>query len=334
MEKRAGQSKLKKLKFIFMAKIIVTGGAGFIGSHIVDELIARGHRVVVIDNLSTGKKENINSKVKFYKVDIRDKKIAEIFKKEKPNFVFHYAAQIDTRTSVRDPVFDAEVNILGTINILQNASKTKVKKIIFAATGGALSSGETVLPTPEDKIALPISPYGAAKISAEMYLHYFWKSYGLPYIALRMANVYGPRQSPHGEAGVIAIFTDKMLGGKQPIIFGSGRQTRDYIYVGDVIKANMLAFKSKKVGSYNVGTRKETSVLEIFKKLKKITGSNVPKIHGSPVGQKNKVTTVVEGEQMRSVLNCSKIKRELGWKPKINLDKGLEMTVKWFRKNR
>lgn len=315
-----------------MAKIIVTGGAGFIGSHIVDAFVARSHRVVVIDNLFSGKKENINPKAKFYKMDIRDKKIADIFKKEKPEAIFHYAAQIDARASARDPMFDAEVNVLGSINILQNAANAGVKKIIFASSGGSLSSEETVLPTPENKTALPVSPYGAAKFSVEMYLHYFWRNYGMKYIALRLANVYGPRQSPHGEAGVIAIFTNRMLHGEQPIIFGSGKQTRDYVYVGDVVRANLLALKSKKIGSFNVGTGQETSVLKIFKILRKLTDSRVPEIFGAPIGQ-GKVAGEVAGEQMRSVLDNSKIRRELGWKPSINLDKGLEMTVKWFRKN-
>jgi len=315
-----------------MAKIIVTGGAGFIGSHVVDALVARGHRVAVIDNLFSGKKENINPKAKFYKMDIRDKKIADIFKKEKPEVVFHYAAQIDARASARDPMFDAEVNVLGSINILQNAANIGVKKIIFSSSGGSLSSEETVLPTPEHKIALPVSPYGAAKFSVEMYLHYFWRNYGMKYIALRLANVYGPRQSPHGEAGVIAIFTNKMLHGEQPIIFGSGKQTRDYVYVGDVVRANLLALKTKKIGSFNVGTGQETSVLKIFKILRKLTDSRAPEIFGAPIGQ-GKVAGEVAGEQMRSVLDNSKIRRELGWKPSVNLDKGLEMTVKWFRKN-
>lgn len=312
-------------------KVIVTGGAGFIGSNIADALISRGHKVVIIDNLSSGKKENLNPKAKFYKVDIRSKKMEEIFKKEKPDAVFHYAAQIDIRRSVRDPMFDADVNILGSLNIFQNAAKNKVKKIIFASSGGSLSSEATVLPTPENKIALPVSPYGAAKISCEMYLHYFWKMSGLEYTALRMANVYGPRQSPHGEAGVIAIFTDKMLRGEQPVIFGSGRQTRDYVYIDDVVAANMLALKTKKTGSYNVGTGKETDVIYIFKKLKQLTGSTVREVHGSPIGQNNKSTALAPGEQKRSCLNTGKIKRELGWQPAVKLDDGLRKTVWWFK---
>ncbi len=315
-------------------KILVTGGAGFIGSNIVDALVAEGHRVVVIDNLSRGKKVNLNPKAKFYKLDIRNRKISEIFKKEKPQVVFHYAAQIDTRTSVRDPMFDAGVNVLGTINILQNAAAVKVKKIIFASSGGAISSEETVLPTPENKFALPVSPYGAAKISAEMYLHYFWKMYGIPYVALRMANVYGPRQNPHGEAGVIAIFINKMFSGEQPVIFGSGRQTRDYVYIGDVVRANLLALKSKKVGSYNVGTGKETDVIYLFKKLKQLTGAAAREIHGSPIGQKNKATALAPGEQKRSSLDAGKISRELGWRPGVKLDDGLGKTVDWFRLRR
>ncbi len=317
-----------------MAKIIVTGGAGFIGSHIVDALVRRGHRVVVIDNLSAGKKENVNPKAKFYKADIRDKKVTEIFKREKPWAVFHYAAQIDARASARDPMFDAEINVLGSINIMQNAAKAGTKKIIFASSGGSFSSEATVLPTPEDQISLPVSPYGAAKISAEMYLNYFLKTYGMKYVALRMANVYGPRQSPKGEAGVVAIFTGKMLRNEQPLIFGSGRQTRDYVFVEDAVGAAMLALKSNKVGSYNVGTGKETSTLEIFRKLKQLTGAKVGEVHGAPPGQEKKGSAVAAGEQMRSVLDCSKISRELGWKPAVTLDNGLGKTVEWFKTNR
>jgi UDP-glucose 4-epimerase len=316
-----------------MSKIIVTGGAGFIGSNIVDALISRGHKVVVIDNLSTGEKDNINPKAKFYKIDIRDKKISDIFKKEKPQAVFHYAAQIDARASARDPMFDAEINVLGSINVLESAAKSGVKKIVFASSGGSLSSEETVLPTPEDKISLPVSPYGAAKFSIEMYLNCFWKTYGMKYVALRMANVYGPRQSSHGEAGVVAIFTGKMLRGEQPMIFGSGRQTRDYIYVGDVVRANLLALKSNKVGSYNVGTGKETTVLSLFRKIKQLTGAKVREVRGLPTNQATKVAVLMPGEQQRSVLSFKKIQRELGWKPIVALDLGLKKTVEWFRKN-
>ena len=313
-------------------KILVTGGAGFIGSNIVDALITRGHRVVVLDNLSTGKKENINPKAKFYKIDIRDKKIAGIFKKEKPQAVFHYAAQIDARASARDPMFDAEINVLGSINVLQAAARAGAKKIIFASSGGSLSSEETVLPTPENKISLPVSPYGAAKFSVEMYLHCFWKTYGMKYVALRMANVYGPRQSSHGEAGVVAIFTGKMLRGEQPIIFGDGKQTRDYVYVGDVVRANLLALKSNKVGSYNVGTAKETTVLSLFRKIKKLTGAKVREVHGLPANQEKKAAVAMPGEQKRSVLSFKKIYRELGWKPTVGLDQGLRKTMEWFKK--
>jgi len=316
-----------------MSKIIVTGGAGFIGSHIVDALVARGHRVVVLDNLSTGRKGNLNPKAKFYKVDIRDKKISDIFKKEKPQAVFHYAAQIDARASARDPMFDAEINVLGSLNILQNAAKAGTKKIIFASSGGNLSSEETVLPTPENKISLPASPYGAAKFSVEMYLHFFWKTYGMKYVALRLANVYGPRQSPHGEAGVVAIFINKMLRGKEPTIFGDGKQTRDYVYVGDVVRANLLAFQSNKIGSYNVGTGKETNTLQVFRKLKKLTGAKVKEVHGAPPGQEKKNAAAVAGEQTRSALDYSKIRREFGWKPGADLDIGLSKTVEWFRKH-
>lgn len=305
-----------------MAKILVTGGAGFIGSHIVDELIRRGHRVFVVDNLSNGKKENLNPKARFYKIDIREKKLENIFKKEKPEFICHQAAHINLRASVRDPIFDAENNIIGSLNVLQNCVKYKVKKIVFASTGGALYGEAKVIPTPENYPITPISPYGVAKFSVEQYLHYYFKSFGLPYIALRYANVYGPRQDAHGEAGVVAIFTKKMLNGQQPIIFGNGRQTRDYVFVDDVVRANLLALQNRRVGSYNVSTGIETNVNQIFKKLVKITGAKIKEFHGP----------TMLGEQRRSCLSFAKIRRELGWKPTVVLDNGLSETVEWFRK--
>lgn len=302
-------------------KILVTGGAGFIGSHIVDALIAHSYCVCIIDNLSTGKKKNLNPKAKFYKIDIRDKKLESIFKKEKPDFVCHEAAHIDLRASVRDPIFDAHNNIIGSLNVLQNCVKYKIKKIIFASTGGALYGDAKIIPTSETYPASPVSPYGVAKLSVEYYLHYYFKMFGLPYVALRYANVYGPRQDAHHEAGVVAIFTERMLSGRQPIIFGTGKQTRDYVFVSDVVMANILALRSKKIGFYNVGTGVETSVNQLFRKLAKITGAKVKEVH----------SLAAPGEQKRSCLSFAKIHHELGWKPTVSLDEGLQKTVEWFK---
>jgi len=310
--------------------VLVTGGAGFIGSHLVDRLIKEGYRVVVIDNLSTGKKENLNPKAKFYKLDIQDKKIKEIFKKEKPTIIFHFAAQINVRKSVEDPVLDAKVNILGSLNIIQNFVNEnrgldfqKFKKFIFASTGGAIYGDAKVIPTPENYQENPVSPYGIAKLAVEKYLYYYWKVYKLKFISLRLANVYGPRQNSKGEAGVIAIFCDKMLSGNQPIINGSGKQTRDFVYVNDVVEAAILGLKKNKVGIYNIGTAKETNINLIFRKLKKITNSNCKEKHAPPL----------KGEQKRSCLDYSKVQKELGWQPKFTLEKGLKKTVDWFFKN-
>lgn len=305
-------------------KILVTGGAGFIGSHIVDLLISEGLHVVVIDNLSTGKKENLNPKVKFYKVDIRDrKKINEIFTSEKFDFVSHQAAHASVRESVEDPLYDAEVNILGSINILQACLKNKVKKIVFASTGGALYGDAKILPTPEDYPAQPCSPYGVAKLSVENYLHYYKKIQNLNYITLRYANVYGPRQDPFGEAGVVAIFSQKLISGNQPIINGDGKQTRDFVYVEDVAQANLLALKSDiSEGAFNVGTGKETSINDLFKLMVKISKRKVKEVHGPER----------LGEQRTSALDFSKIKEKLGWQPKIELKEGLKKTLAWFAK--
>ena len=310
-------------------KFLVTGGAGFIGSHLVDRLIKGGHKVVVIDNLSTGKKENLNKKARFYKADICDKEISQIFKKEKPEVIFHYAAQIDVRKSVEDPIEDAKINILGFLNIIQNfisisqpnQHKSVFKKFIFASTGGAIYGEAKVIPTPEIYLEYPLSPYGIEKLAIDKYLNYYHKVFGLPYVSLRLANVYGPRQNSKGEAGVIAIFCDKMLSGKQPIINGVGKQTRDFVFVDDVVEANILALKKNKIGTFNIGTAKETDVNTIFKKLKELTGSKCKEIHGP----------ALLGEQKRSCLNFLKAKKELGWKPKYSLDKGLNKTMEWFR---
>ena len=302
-------------------KILITGGAGFIGSHLVDRLIKGGHQVVVIDNLSTGKKENLNKKAKFYKVDIQSPKISQIFKKEKPEVVFHLAAQIDVGKSVENPIEDAKINILGSLNILESCQKSKVKKIIFASTGGAIYGEAKIISTPEDYPANPLSPYGIEKLTIEKYLDYYWKVFKIPYISLRLANVYGPRQNSKGEAGVIAIFCDKMLCGKQPIIYGLGCQTRDFVFVDDVAEANILAMESKKIGIFNIGTEKETDINTIFEKIKKLIGVKCKKIHAP----------AKSGEQKRSCLDYTKAKKELSWQPKYSLENGLRETINYFK---
>jgi len=320
-------------------RILVTGGAGFIGSHLVDRLIKEGHRVIIIDNLSTGKKENINPAffkkngadfgAKFYQMDICSFKISDVFKKEKPQVVFHCAAQINVRKSVENPIEDAKINILGSLNIIQSFVRTNLRsnrqkfaKIIFTSTGGAIYGDTNVIPTPESFPELPISPYGVAKLSVEKYLNYYFKVFGLPYISLRLANVYGPRQDSEGEAGVVAIFCEKMIKGKQPVIFGSGRQTRDFVYVKDVVEAHILALKKKRVGIYNIGTGKETNINKIFDLIKKYTAAQYKKEYHSPR----------KGEQKRSCLDYSKAKKELDWEPKYDLDGGIRETVEWFKK--
>lgn len=305
-------------------KIIVTGGAGFIGSHLVDRLIKEKHNVVIIDNLSTGKKENINKKAKFYKLTIESPKLKEVFNKVKPDIVFHLAAQINVRDSVANPINDAKINILGSLNLLENCKKFGIEKIIFASTGGAIYGDADIIPTPEDYKETPVSPYGVAKLSVEKYLYYYWKVKKLKFVSLRLANVYGPRQNSKGEAGVVAIFCDKMLSDKQPIINGNGRQTRDFVYVDDVVEAFYFSFKkTEKVGIYNIGTAKETDINTIFQELKKLTGAKCKKIHGPSL----------EGEQKRSCLDFNKAKKELGWKPKYSLKEGLKETVEWFGSN-
>jgi len=299
--------------------ILVTGGAGFIGSHLVDRLIKEGQKVVVIDNLSTGKKENLNSKAKFYKIDIRDSKISQIFKKEKPEIVFHYAAQIKVRKSMENSKEDTKINILGSLNLLENCRKFRVKKFIFASTG-AIYGEAKIIPTPEDYFEKPLSPYGISKLVIEKYLNYYYQVFGLPFVSLRMANVYGPRQNSKGEAGVVAIFCDRMLSGKQPIINGDGKQTRDFIYVDDVIEANTSALKKNKIGIFNIGTAKETDINRIFRKIKELTASECKEIHGP----------TQLGEQKRSCLDYSKARKELNWQPKYDLERGLKKTVEWF----
>jgi len=301
-------------------KCLITGGAGFIGSNLVDRLIKDRHKITIIDNLSTGKKENLNKEANFYKIDICDSKISQIFKEEKPEIVFHLAAQIDVRKSVENPVEDSKINILGSLNILENCQKFGVKKVIFASSGGALYGEAKIIPTSESYPANPLSPYGVAKFSIEKYLNYYYAVFGLPFISLRLANVYGPRQNSKGEAGVIAIFCDKIFSKNKLVINGTGKQTRDFVFVGDVIEANILAMQSKKIGIFNIGTAKETDINSIFKQLKIITGSKCKEIHGPKQ----------LGEQQRSCIDSKKAKKMLNWQPKVSFIQGLKKTIQWY----
>lgn len=305
-----------------MSKIMVTGGAGFIGSHIVDRYINEGNEVIVIDDLSTGKKENINPQARFHLIDIRDKGMEAIFEKERPEIVNHHAAQMDVRRSTENPAFDADVNIIGTINLLENSVKYGVKRFIFASSGGAIYGEQKDFPAGEEHHQFPLSPYGVSKLSGEKYIHYYNKNFGLRYISLRYSNVYGPRQNPEGEAGVVAIFIGRLLKGKEPVINGDGEQTRDYVYVDDVVEANISATRSETEGQFNIGTGIETSVNKILSNLIDITKVDIKGIHGPPK----------KGEQRISVLDCSKAIKSLGWKPKVTLEEGLRRTVLYFRR--
>lgn len=302
---------------------LVTGGAGFIGSHLVDKLVSKGHKVVVIDNLSTGSRKNLNSKAVFYKLDIQSSKVAEIFKKEKPQTLFHFAAQVNVRKSVDDPVEDAKINILGSLNLLENCRKYGIEKVVFASTGGAIYGDADVVPTPENYLAQPISPYGVAKLTVENYLHYYYMVHRIPYIALRFANVYGPRQDPLGEAGVVAIFISRLLSGKPLTIYGNGKQTRDFVFVGDVAEAAMKSIQKKIVGTFNIGTSKQTSVQKLLEELQGIIGSDL----------KAKMAPARPGEQQKSSLACSRAKKELEWIPRWDIKKGLEQTVKQLERH-
>ena len=303
-------------------KILVTGGAGFIGSNVVDAYIGAGHQVAVVDNLTTGKKENLNPKAEFYAVDIRDSRLTEAVAEFVPDVINHHAAQIDVRKSVADPIYNAEVNEIGTLNLLGAAVKCKIRKIIFSSTGGAIY-GEVTKKSGADENHLqePISPYAITKRSIEMYLYAYWKLYGLSFTVLRYGNVYGPRQDPLGEAGVIAIFCGKMLKGEQPTIYGDGNQLRDYVYVGDVAEANLIALEKGDNQTYNIGTGKGVSVKELFVYLKEIIKF-----------EKEAVCAPARtGELFRSVLNARKIKKELGWKARVGIKKGLKLTLKWYK---
>lgn len=303
-------------------KILITGGAGFIASHVADAYIELGHEVVIVDNLSSGNKANLNPQAKFIEADITDReKIQEIVRTERPEIINHHAAHIQVGYSVKNPQFDAENNIMGLLNIMEAAKEIPVKKVIMAATGGAMYGNK---PTPfnEEMKAEPLSPYGISKRAGELYLNYYHELYQIPFISLRYSNVYGPRQNAHGESGVIAIFSEMIAAGKAPAINGDGTHTRDYVYVSDVAKANVLALDSDFVGELNIGTQTEISTNEVFRKVVAEMGVNVEEVH----------TAERPGEQVTSSLDYSKAKKVLGWEPTVNFDEGVRKVVAWYKK--
>jgi UDP-glucose 4-epimerase len=303
-------------------KILVTGGAGFIASHVVDVYIQLGHEVYIIDDFSTGQRRNVNSKAKVFNLDIADPQAAKSIAEIKPDVLNHHAAQMDVRRSVADPTFDARINIIGFINLLEASKDAGVKRVIFSSSGGAVYGDREPIPASEEHEALPLSPYGVSKLTGELYLGYYQMAFGLPYVALRYANVYGPRQSTLGEAGVVAIFISQLLAGKSPVINGDGKQTRDYVFVGDVVRANVAALNSNYTGAVNIGTGKETDVVTICESLREGVGSPVKAIHGP----------AKLGEQRRSCLVTSLAQKVLGWRPEVGLKEGLQQTIAYYQK--
>lgn len=304
-----------------MSKILVTGGAGFIGSTLVDKLINEGNEVTVIDDLSSGKKNYVNSAAKLYKVDICSAKIARIFKKEKFDFVYHLAAQIDVRKSVTNPVFDNKINVIGGLNIIENSYRNNVKKIIMASTGGAIYGEAEEIPTTENYPTFPLSPYGIHKLTLEKYLNYYYHVYGLNFTVLRFANVYGPRQFKGGEAGVIAIFVENGVNRKESLQFGDGLQTRDFVYVDDVVRGLYSAMAIDCPGEINISSGIESTLLDVRNSIGKALGEEI-KIKEMP----GKL-----GEQRRSCLSYQRAKDVLNWEPQINLEEGIKRTVAWTR---
>jgi UDP-glucose 4-epimerase len=303
-------------------RILLTGGAGFIGSNVADAYAAAGHEVLVLDDLSSGKRGNVPPQARFVLADIGSDTAEEAIRSFRPEVVNHHAAQINVRASVADPQFDARVNILSTLRLLEACRGAGVRKVLFASSGGAGYGEQDVFPAGENHPLRPVSPYGVSKIAVEMYLHCYRVEYGLDYTALRYSNVYGPRQDPHGEAGVVAIFCQRLLRGQTAIVNGDGEQTRDYVYVGDVVRANVAALTRGGGLSVNIGTGIETSVNALFRLLRELSGSSQEEIHGPGM----------RGEQRRSCLENRLAFDELGWYPEVSLEEGLARTLSFFRK--
>ena len=305
-------------------RILVTGGAGFIGSNTVDALVdADAGQISVLDNLSSGKREQVNSKARLHQADLRDAEaVKTVIEQERPEVIVHLAAQMDVRRSVSDPAFDAQVNLVGFLNLMEAGRQYGLKRVVFASTGGAIYGEQEKFPCDEEHPCRPLSPYGIAKLATEKYLFFYQQQYGIEYLALRYANVYGPRQDPHGEAGVVAIFCGRILDGKRCTIFGEGKQTRDYTYVGDIVRANVRALTSKLSGTaLNIGTGRETSVNSLHAALAEVAGEARPPEYAPQR----------PGEQLRSVISPKRAEASLAWKPEVELSDGLERTFQYFR---
>ncbi|NLN91969.1 MAG: NAD-dependent epimerase/dehydratase family protein [Candidatus Hydrogenedens sp.] len=304
--------------------ILVTGGAGFIGSHVVDAFIEKGHTVVVLDDLSSGDPDFVNEQAIFIEADIRSPQIEEIFQKHKPDVISHHASQIDVRKSVDDPLYDADVNIRGALNLLELAVAYKTKKIIFSSTGGAIYGTPEELPADEDSLPRPECPYGTSKFCVEQYIMLYSRMHKLAYTILRYPNVYGPRQNPQGEAGVCSIFTGLMLDGRQPTLYGKGKAFRDYVYVSDIAAANLLALDKGSGETVNLGSGIPVTVKELYTQIAKLTGYK----------GRASLKPLRRGEVEGIYITGSKAERVLGWKPQINLADGLEKTVAFIREEK
>ncbi len=302
-------------------KVLVTGGAGFIGSHVTDALVAKGHDVHILDDMSGGRRENLNSGATLHELDIRTSAAADLVQDHGFEAMFHLAAQMDVRKSVADPRFDADVNIGGILNLMEAGRKSGLKKVVFSSTGGAIYGEPEFAPQDEQHPLRPISPYGITKLTTEKYLYFYQNAYAIDYVALRYGNVFGPRQNPHGDAGVVAIFIQRLMNGKTPVIYGDGKQTRDYVYVADVVQANLAGLDYDGSGVFNVGTSVETNVNQLYSIIRDEVAPDVESNYAPPR----------TGEQQRSVLDYRHSQRELGWKPQVAVKEGLQQTVAWFK---